>query len=60
MSENDNFDILTWWKDHQETYPIFFIMSYDLLTSLVSIIAPKSTFNIGECISNDKRLSLHP
>ena len=43
---DDDFNILTWWHEHKQSYPILSILARDVLTMPVSTISSESTFSL--------------
>ncbi|KAK8918966.1 hypothetical protein KSP39_PZI022048 [Platanthera zijinensis] len=56
--EIENFDILQWWKNKVNTYPVIAFMARDLLIIQPSIIASESTFSLSCRILNERRSRL--
>ncbi|KAL6912187.1 hypothetical protein ACP4OV_000992 [Aristida adscensionis] len=48
IRENDDFDVLKWWKRNEETYPVLAKMARDLLAIPLSTVASESTFSIAD------------
>ena len=44
------FDILAWWKNQTDEYPILAKIAHDLLAVLVSTVASESAFSAGGCV----------
>ncbi|KAL5774931.1 hypothetical protein ACOSP7_012488 [Xanthoceras sorbifolium] len=53
--ELKSFDILQWWRTHQSSYLVLFIMASDLLTPPVSIVASESAFSMGDRTMTNRR-----
>jgi len=47
IAEDEDFDILSYWKGNEFRYPIIAAMARDILSIPVSIVASKSTFSVG-------------
>jgi hypothetical protein len=43
----DKFEILSWWKTHQEVYPILAVLARDVLAIQASTVASESAFSAG-------------
>jgi hypothetical protein len=43
---DDDFNILSWWRDHQRAYPVLSILAKDVMTVHVSIISSESTLSL--------------
>ncbi|KAH9604933.1 hypothetical protein KSS87_022521 [Heliosperma pusillum] len=52
------FDVLDWWKKHEEAYPIVALMARDILAIPVSTVASESAFSTGGRILDQFRSSL--
>ncbi|XP_026396961.1 zinc finger BED domain-containing protein RICESLEEPER 2-like [Papaver somniferum] len=57
LDDND-FDILTWWKTNSPTYPILARMARDILAVPVSTVASESAFSSGGRVVTEYRSSL--
>jgi hypothetical protein len=55
-----NFDILIWWRDHKQSYPILSIMARDIMAVLVSIVSSESCFSLTGRILEERRRRLLP
>ena len=60
FEDNDNFDILAWWKVQQIKYPVLFIIARDVLTVPVSTVASEAAFSTGGRVIGEKRYGLSP
>jgi len=60
MSTNEinNFNILEWWKNKCNTYPVMSIMARDILTIQASTVASESAFSLSGRILNEQRSRL--
>ncbi|XP_012839258.1 PREDICTED: zinc finger BED domain-containing protein RICESLEEPER 2-like [Erythranthe guttata] len=58
--QEDNFNILDWWKLYAAKYPIMARMARDILAIPVSSVASESAFSIGGRVLNKFRSSLLP
>jgi hypothetical protein len=55
-----NFDILLWWRDHKQTYPILSILARDIMAVPVSTVSSESCFSLTGRILEDRRRRLLP
>jgi hypothetical protein len=55
---DDDFDLLSWWHEHETTYPILSILAKDALTVPVSTISSESAFSLTGKIIEERRRSL--
>jgi hypothetical protein len=55
---DDDFDILSWWREYKTTYPILSILAKDVLTVPVSTISSESAFSLTGRIIEERRRSL--
>jgi hypothetical protein len=53
-----DFNILTWWKSHNQTYPILSILAKDVLTVPASTISSESTFSLAGRVLEERRRRL--
>jgi hypothetical protein len=54
---DDDFDLLSWWREHKTTYHIISILAKDVLTVPVSTISSESAFSLtGKIIEARRRL----
>ncbi|CAL0330896.1 unnamed protein product [Lupinus luteus] len=60
MEDEDNFDILTWWKTNPSKYRILFVVAHDVFTILVSTVPSESCFCTSGCVVDVFRNSLSP
>ncbi|WVZ96399.1 hypothetical protein U9M48_042039 [Paspalum notatum var. saurae] len=58
--DDDDFNILNWWHEHQITYPVLSILAKDVLTVPVSTISSESTFSLTGKIIEERRRRLNP
>ena len=58
--EEDDIDVLTWWKVHRHRYPVVARMARDVLAVPVSTVASESTFSAGGRTLDTFRTSLIP
>ena len=57
---NEDFEILTWWKNHDLQFPILAKIVKDVLVVPASTIASESAFSAGRRVLDEKRSSLAP
>src|SRR6266498_800029 len=57
--QEEEFHILTWWQQHNGTYPVLSILARDVLSVPVSTVSSESAFSLAGRILGDKRTSLH-
>ena len=60
FEDNEDFDILEWWKKQQIKYPVLSIIARDVLTVSVSTIASKAAFSTSGRVVSKKRCNLSP
>ena len=60
FEDNENFDILIWWKIQQIKYSILFIIACDVLTVPVSTVALEATFSVGGRVVSQRRCNVSP
>jgi uncharacterized membrane protein YgcG len=53
-----NFDILLWWSDHKQSYPILSIMARDIMAVPVSTMSSESCFSLTGRILEERRRRL--
>lgn len=58
-SEN-TFDILLWWKDNADVYPVLSLLARDVLAMQVSTVASESAFSAGGRVIDPYRSRLDP
>lgn len=58
--DNDNFDILFWWKANSSKYCILSHLARDVLAIPVSTVASGSAFSMGGCVLDPFHSSLSP
>jgi hypothetical protein len=55
---DDDFGILSWWREHKNTYPILSILAKDVLTVPVSTISSESVFSLTSRVLEERRRCL--
>ena len=60
VENNENFDILAWWKAHVEKFPVLSPMASDFLAIPLSTVSSESAFSLGGRILGESRSSLTP
>ena len=58
--DDDDFNILDWWKVNSHRFPILSQLARDVLAMLISTIASKSVFSTGGRVLDAYRSSLTP
>ena len=58
FEDNEDFDILEWWKKQQIKYLMLSFIAHDVLTVSVSIVASEATFSAGGRVVIKKRCNL--
>jgi hypothetical protein len=58
--ENDNFDILGWWRSEGTRYPNLRLIARDILAIPITIVASESTFSTSGRLLSDHRSHLTP
>ncbi|XP_054791204.1 zinc finger BED domain-containing protein RICESLEEPER 2-like [Prosopis cineraria] len=58
--DDDDFDILTWWKVNSTKYRVLSLIARDVLAIPVSTVASESAFSTGGRVVDDYRSSLSP
>ena len=56
----ENFDILSWWKTHQDVYPVLSMLARDVLAIQVSTVASEAAFSAGGRVIDPFRSRLDP
>jgi hypothetical protein len=56
----DKFDILSWWKTHQDVYHVMSMLARDVLAIQVSTVASESAFGAGGRVIDPFRSRLDP
>ena len=60
FKDNEDFEILEWWKKQQIKYPVLSIIARDILTVHVSTVALGAAFSAGGKVVSKKRCNLSP
>ena len=58
FEDNEDFDILEWWKKQQIKYPVLSIIARDVLTVPVSTVSSEAVFSAGGRVVRKKRCNL--
>ena len=58
FEDNEDFDILEWWKKQQIKYPVLSIIARDVLTVPMSTVASEVAFSAGRRVVSKKRCNL--
>nr|XP_027096000.1 zinc finger BED domain-containing protein RICESLEEPER 2-like [Coffea arabica] len=58
--EEDDFNILTWWKVNSPRFPVLSKLAHDVLVVPASMVTSEATFNIGGRVLDPFRSSLTP
>jgi hypothetical protein len=53
-----DFNILSWWQRHNESFPILSILARDIMTVPVSTISSESTFSLASRVLKERRRRL--
>jgi hypothetical protein len=57
---DDDFNILNWWHEHKQTYPVLSILAKDVSYVPVSTISSVSGFSLTSRIIEERRRRLTP
>ena len=60
FEDNEDFEILEWWKKQQIKYLVLSIIAHDVLIVPVSAVASKAAFSAGGRVVSKKRCNLSP
>jgi hypothetical protein len=60
IDDEEDFDILDWWKQHEYQWPVLAQLARDILTVPVSTVASESAFSAGGRVLSDYRSRLTP
>jgi hAT family C-terminal dimerisation region len=58
LNENEDVDIMTWWKRNARGYPMLAMMAHDVFAVPVSTVPSESCFSSVNRILSDKRSKL--
>jgi len=58
LNENEDVDIMTWWKRNARGYPMLAMMARDVFVVPVSTVPSESCFSSANMILSDKRSKL--
>ena len=58
LNENEDVDIMTWWKRNARGYPTLALMARDVFVVPVSTVPSESCFSSANMILSDKRSKL--
>ncbi|KZV58348.1 hypothetical protein F511_32325, partial [Dorcoceras hygrometricum] len=59
-ADEDTFDILRWWAQKKQVYPILSLMAKEILACHVSTVAVKQTFSMGGNTLDERRFTIRP
>jgi hypothetical protein len=51
---DDDFNILSWWRDHRRAYPVLSIIAKDVMSMYVSTISSESTFSLVDRVIEER------
>lgn len=54
------FNLLGWWRSHEEVYPVLSLIARDLLTVPASTVASEAAFSASGRVVSERRASLSP
>ena len=57
---DDDFNIISWWREHKLTYPILSILVRDIMSVPVSTIFSESCFSLTGRVIKERRRRLLP
>ncbi|CAM8880169.1 unnamed protein product [Rhodiola kirilowii] len=60
VDDDDNFNLLGWWKNNCSLYPVLSSLAKDLLVVPASTVASEAAFSAGGRVVNEKRAALSP
>jgi hypothetical protein len=60
LLKQSEFDILAWWKNKTEVYPILSQMAHDVMAIQVSTVASESAFSVGRWVIDPYHSCLDP
>ena len=60
FEDNEDFEILEWWKKQKIKYSVLSIIAHDVLTVSISTVASEAAFSAGGRVVSKKRCNLSP
>ncbi|KAK2634951.1 hypothetical protein Ddye_029743 [Dipteronia dyeriana] len=60
VEDNEEFDLLLWWKTYTYRYPVLSHLARDVLVIPVSMVSSEQAFSTSGCIIEPKRSCLSP
>jgi len=60
VRDDENFEILSWWKTNKDKYPVLSTMARDFLAIPLSTVSSESAFSLSGRILSDNRSSMTP
>ncbi|PRQ32613.1 putative HAT dimerization domain, ribonuclease H-like domain-containing protein [Rosa chinensis] len=60
VADGFEFNLLGWWRSHEEVYPVLSLIARDLLSIPASTVASEAAFSAGGRVVSEKRASLNP
>ena len=57
---DDDFNILSWWQEHQLTFLVLSILARDVMSILVSTVSSESCFSLTGRVIEERRRRLTP
>ena len=58
MQDASSFDVLAWWKQHENMFLVLVAIARDLQTIPMSYVASEKAFSAGARVVNDRRMNL--
>ena len=58
--QNSKLEVLSWWKEHYNRFPKLSLMTWDLMSILITTVASESSFSTGKKILTLYRSRLLP
>ena len=58
--QNSKLEVLSWWKEHYNQFPKLSLMTWDLISILITTVASESSFSTGKKILTLYRSRLLP
>ena len=59
-ADSENFDILKWWSQKAQSFPVLSVIAKEILACPVSTVAVEQTFSAGGNILDERRSTLSP